>query len=57
MPHSWKAYELSMKIAETLLEAKLILDKDILMVRGIIQIKIEDARAPHSLAGTSKVSV
>ena len=44
MPHSWKAYELSKKIAETLLEARLIVDKDILMVRGIIQIKIEDAR-------------
>jgi hypothetical protein len=39
--HSWKAYELSREIAETLLEAKLIAQKDTLMVRGIIQIRME----------------
>ena len=41
MPHSWNAYELSKNIADTLLESRLIVEKDILMVRGIIQIKIE----------------
>lgn len=40
--HSWKAYDLSRKIAESLLEASLIEQKDLLMVRGIIQIKMED---------------
>ena len=39
--HSWKAYELSREIAESLLEAKLIAQEDILMVRGIIQIRME----------------
>jgi len=39
--HSWKAYELSRKIAESLLEAKLIAQEDVLMVRGIIQIRME----------------
>jgi len=47
MPHSWKAYELSKNIAKTLLERKLIEEKDILMVRGIIQIKIEDDYELH----------
>ena len=39
--HSWKAYELSREIAERLLEARLIAQEDILMVRGIIQIRME----------------
>ena len=39
--HSWRAYELSRKIAGSLLEANLIAKKDLLMVRGIIQIKME----------------
>lgn len=47
MPHSWAAYELSKNIADTLLEGKLIEGKDILMVRGIIQIKIEDDYELH----------
>ncbi len=39
--HSWKAYELSREIAESLFEAKLIAQENILMVRGIIQIRME----------------
>ena len=41
MPHSWKAYDLAKSIAERLHEAGLIADKDLLMTRGIIQIKME----------------
>jgi len=41
MTHSWKAYELAKSIAERLHEAGIIADKDLLMVRGIIQIKME----------------
>ena len=42
MPHSWNAYELAKSIAESLHEAGLIAEKDLLMVRGIIQITMED---------------
>ena len=42
MPHSWNAYELAKSIAERLHEADLIAEKDLLIVRGVIQIKMED---------------
>lgn len=40
--HSWGAYDLAKEIVQTLLEGGLIEDKDVLMVRGIIQIKMEE---------------
>jgi len=43
MVHSWKAYEVSQRIAARLHEAGLIAEKDLLMVRGIIQIMMEEA--------------
>ena len=44
MVHSWKAYELAQCIAEQLHEAGLVAEKDLLKVRGIIQIEMEEAR-------------
>jgi hypothetical protein len=42
MPHSWKAYELAMEIAYRLIQGNYIDPKNSDMVRGIIQIVIED---------------
>jgi len=42
MPHSWKAYTIAEVIGNQLLEGRLISKKDLLKVRGIIQIILED---------------
>ena len=43
MVHSWRAYELAQRLAERLREAGLVAEKDLLKVRGIIQIEMEEA--------------
>ena len=43
MVHSWWAYELAERLAERLLDAGLVAEKDLLTVRGIIQIEMEEA--------------
>ena len=45
MPHSWKAYKKAKEIADCLVEARFIENKEFvkLYVRGIIQIKLEEA--------------
>jgi len=42
VPHSWKAYETAKNIADRLLVANCIKKKDYDMVRGIIQITLEE---------------
>jgi len=42
MPHSWKAYEVARLIADRLLDAEFIQQKDWLTIRGIIQIILEE---------------
>ena len=42
MTHNWRWYEMAQRIAEQLLEAKLINEKDMLKVREIIQIVLEE---------------
>lgn len=42
MVHSWVAFDVAKKITERLFEGKCIQEKDILHVRGIIQITLEE---------------
>ena len=42
MPHSWKAYEKAKKITDQLVEGKFIREKDVMMIRGIIQLVLEE---------------
>ena len=42
MAHNWLAYNIAKTIADSLIEGELIKRKDMLKIRGIIQIALED---------------